>query len=112
MHTYLFVDGLDVIARSNSSAAGLGPGVLLRPGGPLLPGDAARRVEVAFLPDAGCAPGAAVDRAVGFRVRLRGGAVVWDELMYPGWDEEAVEEVRFDLRQYLGELDRAARLFM
>ncbi|MFJ2592921.1 hypothetical protein [Streptomyces erythrochromogenes] len=34
VHTYLFVDGLDVITRSDRRMAGLAPGLLLRPGGP------------------------------------------------------------------------------
>jgi hypothetical protein len=41
------------------------------------------------------------------RVRLRGETVVWSDLMYPGRDGGVVEEVRFRLEQYLGEVERA-----
>ncbi|MFE0517028.1 hypothetical protein [Streptomyces sp. NPDC058964] len=47
MHTYLFVDGLDLVARSDSRMVGLGPMRLLRPGGPLYPTDMPRTVDVA-----------------------------------------------------------------
>jgi hypothetical protein len=47
VHTYLFVDGLEVVARSDDRMAGLAPGQLLRPGGPLYPTDTPRHVEVA-----------------------------------------------------------------
>ncbi|MFE1320053.1 hypothetical protein [Kitasatospora phosalacinea] len=97
VHTYLFVDGLDLVARSNAAAVGAPPGRLLRPGGPLWPAERARTVELT----AGDGPGVEV------RVRLRGLRVVWSGLMYPGADERPVEEVRFDLRQYLTELERA-----
>ncbi|MGW0782286.1 hypothetical protein [Streptomyces sp. NPDC002913] len=102
MHTYLFVDGLDVVARSDSRMAGLGPERLLRPGGPLRPADTRRTAEVATQewPEPG------PDRLT-FRVRLRGAAVIWSGLMYPGPDGRVVEEVRFRLEQYLGEVERA-----
>ncbi|MGW4232403.1 hypothetical protein ACWEF9_24460 [Streptomyces sp. NPDC004980] len=102
MHTYLFVDGLEMIGRSDSRAVGLRPDELLRPGGPLYPGDASRSVLVASRgrPDSGSAE-------VHIRVRLRGGTVVWSELTYPGLDHGVVEEVRFDLEQYVGEIERA-----
>ncbi|BAJ32928.1 MULTISPECIES: hypothetical protein [Kitasatospora] len=45
-HTYLFVDGLDLISRSNVNARGAVPGRLLRPGGQLWPTDRARTVDV------------------------------------------------------------------
>ncbi|MFF3690891.1 hypothetical protein [Streptomyces sp. NPDC002187] len=41
------------------------------------------------------------------RVRLRGETVIWSDLMYPGPDGRPVEEVRFRLEQYLGEVERA-----
>ncbi|MFE2150954.1 hypothetical protein ACFXJO_15805 [Streptomyces lavendulae] len=41
------------------------------------------------------------------RVRLRGETVIWSELMYPGLGGGVVEEVRFRLGQYLGEVERA-----
>ncbi|MET9382206.1 hypothetical protein ABZY09_14280 [Streptomyces sp. NPDC002928] len=46
VHTYLFVDGLEVVARSDSRMAGLGAR-LLRPGGPLYPTDRPCNVDVA-----------------------------------------------------------------
>ncbi|MFE5718472.1 hypothetical protein [Streptomyces erythrochromogenes] len=102
VHTYLFVDGLDVITRSDSRMAGLAPGLLLRPGGPLHPTDAPRTVDVAA--EEGPDPGP--DRLT-VRVGLRGETVVWSGLMYPGADSTVVEEVRFRLDQYLGEIERA-----
>ncbi|MFE5212242.1 hypothetical protein [Streptomyces sp. NPDC056600] len=41
------------------------------------------------------------------RVRLRGETVVWTGLAYPGLDGSPVEEVRFRLDEYLGEVARA-----
>ncbi|MFE2093547.1 hypothetical protein [Streptomyces sp. NPDC059460] len=41
------------------------------------------------------------------RVRLRGETVIWANLMYPGLDGKPIEEVRFHLNQYLGEVERA-----
>ncbi|MFE7186984.1 hypothetical protein [Streptomyces erythrochromogenes] len=102
VHTHLFVDGLDVITRSHSRMAGLAPGLLLRPGGPLHPTDTARTVDVAA--EEGPDPGP--DRLT-LRVRLRGETVVWSDLMYPGADNMVVDEVRFRLDQYLGEIERA-----
>ncbi|MFJ9943981.1 hypothetical protein [Streptomyces erythrochromogenes] len=102
MHTHLFADGLDVITRSDSRMAGLAPGLLLRPAGPLHPTDTARTVDVAA--EEGHDPGP--DRLT-LRVRLRGETVVWSDLMYPGADDMVVEEVRFRLDQYLGEIERA-----
>ncbi|WP_374773416.1 hypothetical protein OG756_10425 [Streptomyces sp. NBC_01310] len=72
VHTYLFVDGLDVITRSDSRMAGLDPGLLLRPGGPLHPTDTPRTVDVAAEED----PERGPDRLT-VRVRLRGETVVW-----------------------------------
>ncbi|MFF3657806.1 hypothetical protein [Streptomyces olivochromogenes] len=106
MHTYLFVDGLDVVARSDSRMAGLDPRRLLRPGGPLCPTDMPCTVEVAAqeLPEPG------PDRLT-IRIRLRGEMVIWSDLAYPGLDGKVVEEARFRLEQYLGEVERAyARL--
>ncbi|WP_329208937.1 hypothetical protein OG257_18945 [Streptomyces sp. NBC_00683] len=103
MHTYLFVDGLDVIGRSDSGAVGLRPDTLLRPGGPLYPADAARSVGVASSQGhSGSDPA-----TLHIRVRLRGATVVWSELMYPGLDDGVIEEVCFDLEQYVGEIERA-----
>ncbi|UUY47251.1 PAS domain-containing protein [Streptomyces yangpuensis] len=102
VHTHLFVDGLDVITRSDRRMAGLTPGLLLRPGGPLHPADTPRTVAVAA--ELGPEPGP--DRLT-VRIRLRGGTVVWSGLMYPGADETVVEEVRFRPEQYLGEIGRA-----
>ncbi|MFE6039614.1 hypothetical protein [Streptomyces sp. NPDC056452] len=98
VHTYLFVDGLDVIGRSDSRAVGLGPDILLRPGGPLYPADAARSVGVASSQG---------HTTLHIRVRLRGATVVWSELTYPGLDDGVIEEVCFDLEQYVGEIARA-----
>jgi hypothetical protein len=90
VHTYLFVDGLDVITRGDSRVLGPHPRQLLRPGGPLYPTDAARRVRVASLdpsePDAG---------GLDIRVRLQGETVIWSDLMYPGRQSRVAEEVRF-----------------
>lgn len=101
VHAYLFVDGLDLITRSNSGAVGLHPRQLLRPGGPLCPTDTARRVRVASLdpsdPDAD---------GLDIRIRLRGETVVWSELMFPGRKLQPVEEVRFHLGCYLAEIER------
>ncbi|MFJ8022855.1 hypothetical protein [Streptomyces sp. NPDC096311] len=102
MHTYLFVDGLDMVARSAGGMAGLDPRRLLRPGGPLCPTDRPRTVEVAAQEQ----PEAGPDRLT-IRVRLRGETVLWSDLMYPGLDGTVVEEARFRLEQYLGEVERA-----
>ncbi|MET8169333.1 hypothetical protein ABZT34_34640 [Streptomyces sp. NPDC005329] len=106
VHTYLFVDGLDVVARSDSRMAGLDPRRLLRPGGPLHPTDMPSEVEVAARerPERG-------PEKLTFRIRLRGGTVIWSDLMYPGPDGRLVEEVRFRLEQYLGEVGRAYAAF-
>ncbi|GJF34895.1 hypothetical protein KNE206_75950 [Kitasatospora sp. NE20-6] len=100
-HTYLHVDGLDLIARSHSGAAGDHPGQLLRPGGPLYPTDQARSVDVAAREQ-----GSEAASAVCIRIRLRGRTVVWGDLMYPGGDGRVVEEVRFDLAQYLAAIEQ------
>ncbi|MET7300413.1 hypothetical protein [Embleya sp. NPDC005575] len=93
-----------MIARSHSGAVGLHPRQLLRPGGPLYPTDAVRDVSVASVvpsePEAG---------GVVVRVRLQGETVVWTDLMYPDLQGSLVDEVRFDLGQYLGEIERAYR---
>ncbi|MFF0012586.1 hypothetical protein [Streptomyces sp. NPDC005374] len=102
VHTYLFVDGLDVVARTDSRMAGLDPGRLLRPGGPLHPNDMPCTVEVATQEQ----PVPGPDRLT-IRVRLRGETVIWSGLMYPGPDGRPIEEVRFHLEQYLGEVERA-----
>ncbi|MFC8664761.1 hypothetical protein [Streptomyces sp. NPDC057199] len=102
VHTYLFVDGLDLITRSDSRMAGLDPRRLLRPGGPLYPTDMPCTVDVATQER----PEPGPDR-LSIRVRLRGEAVSWSHLMYPGPDGRPVEEVRFRLEQYLGEVERA-----
>ncbi len=102
VHTYLFVDGLDWVARSDSRMAGLGPRQLLRPGGPLYPMDTPCTVEVAAQEQ----PEPGPDRLT-VRIRLRGETVIWSDLMYPGFDGGAIEEVRFHLEQYLGEVERA-----
>ncbi|MFH8760322.1 hypothetical protein [Streptomyces atroolivaceus] len=104
MHTYFFVDGLDMIARSHSGAVGLHPRRLLRPSGPLYPADAIRDVNVAsVVPSEPSAGGLVV------RMRLQGETVVWTNLMYPDLQGGLVDEVRFGLRQYLGEIERAYR---
>ncbi|MFD9317014.1 hypothetical protein ACFWDQ_04755 [Streptomyces sp. NPDC060053] len=102
VHTYLFVDGLDVVARSDSRMVGLDPRRLLRPGGPLYPTDMPCEVEVAAREQPEPGP-----EKLTFRIRLRGGTVIWSDLMYPGPDGRLVEEVRFRLEQYLGEVERA-----
>lgn len=102
VHTYLFVDGLDVVARSNSRLAGLHPRQLLRPGGPLHPTDTPRSADVATEVQPGSGPD-----PLTIRVRLRGATVIWTDLMYAGPDGFTVEEVRFYLEQYLGEIERA-----
>lgn len=104
VHTYLFVDGLDVVACSDSRMVGLDPGQLLRPGGPLCPTDMPRTVEVAAEHPPGPGPGPG---RLTVRVRLRGETVIWSDVMYPGLHGEVVEEVHFRLRQYLGEVERA-----
>ncbi|MFF2996938.1 hypothetical protein ACFVTC_20605 [Streptomyces sp. NPDC057950] len=43
---------------------------------------------------------------VGIRIRLRKQTVIWGDLMYPGVEDRVVEEVRFDLAQYLAEIKR------
>ncbi|MFJ9820986.1 hypothetical protein ACIRU3_38130 [Streptomyces sp. NPDC101151] len=45
------------------------------------------------------------------RVRLRSETVIRSDLMYPGPDGRPVEEVRFRLEQYLGEVERAYAAF-
>ncbi|MFF2520382.1 hypothetical protein [Streptomyces sp. NPDC058086] len=101
VHTYLFVDGLDVIARTYNGAAGGHPSQLLRPGGPLYPTDQARSVDVATY-----GQGSHTVAAVGIRIRLRKQTVIWGDLMYPGAEDRVIEEVRFDLAQYLAEIER------
>jgi hypothetical protein len=101
VHTYLFVDGLDMISRSDSRAVGLPPSHLLRPGGPLYPTETPRTVAVART-----SPGPDPDE-LRIRVHLRGDTVVWTDLMYPGPDHEPVEEARFHLGQYTAEIQRA-----
>lgn len=102
VHTYLFVDGLDVITRSDSRMAGLDPRRLIRPGGPLYPTDMPSTVAVATQEQ----PDPEPDRLT-IRVRLRGDTVIWSDLTYPGPDARPIEEVRFRLEQYLGEVERA-----
>ncbi|MEU4611010.1 hypothetical protein [Streptomyces umbrinus] len=102
VHTYLFVDGLDVITRSDSRMAGLDPRRLLRPGGPLYPTDMPCTVDVATQEH----PEPGPDRLT-ILVRLRGETVTWSDLMYPGPDDRPIEEVRFRLKQYLSEVERA-----
>ncbi|WP_354644184.1 hypothetical protein [Kitasatospora camelliae] len=106
VHTYLYVDGLDLIARSNGGAVGGCPDRLLRPGGPLYPSDRARTVDVAVQDHASNS-----SCGVEVRVRLRGQTVIWTDLMYPGADGRVIEEVRFDLRQYLTEIERGYALW-
>ncbi|SDN08082.1 hypothetical protein SAMN05216259_102549 [Actinacidiphila guanduensis] len=102
MHTFLFVDGLDVIARSDSRMVGLHPRQLLRPGGPLYPSEAPRTVSVARR------EGSEADLGdLRLRLRLRGASVVWSDLMYPGPGHEPIEEVRFPIEQYMAEVQRA-----
>ncbi|MEV6193735.1 hypothetical protein AB0M19_15230 [Streptomyces sp. NPDC051920] len=101
VHTYLFVDGLDLLTRSDGAALGLHPRRLLRPGGPLHPTDAPREARIADLGRPGS------DRAgLTITVRLRGETVGWSGLMYPDREHGVVEEVRFQLAQYLGEVQR------
>ncbi|MET8446721.1 hypothetical protein [Streptomyces sp. NPDC005209] len=101
-HTYLFVDGLDLVARSDSRMVGLGPRRLLRPGGPLYPTEMPRTVDVAVeeLPEP-------VSDSLTIRIQLGGETVIWSDLMYPGVNGRVVEEARFRLEQYLGEVERA-----
>ncbi|MFF3559438.1 hypothetical protein ACFYXS_05280 [Streptomyces sp. NPDC002574] len=102
VHTYLFVNALDMITRSDSRMAGLGPRRPLRPGGPLYPTENPCTVDVATQEQPEPGPG-----RLTVRVRLRSETVVWSDLMYPGLDGRPVEEVRFRLDQYLGEVERA-----
>ncbi|GAA1957896.1 hypothetical protein [Kitasatospora viridis] len=102
VHTYLFVDGLDLIERSHSGAVGIPPHLLLSPGGPLYPTDRARTVTVADPP-----LGSSNSFGVEIRIRMRGGTVIWSDLMYPGADRAPIWEVRFELAHYLTELERA-----
>ncbi|QFR02807.1 hypothetical protein F9278_25780 [Streptomyces phaeolivaceus] len=95
-----------MITRGDSGMVGLGPERLLRPGGPLCPTDMPRTVEVATRarPEPGPTP---ESDTLTVRIRLRGGTVIWSGLAYPGPDGGPVEEARFDLAQYLGEIGRA-----
>ncbi|MEU1368955.1 hypothetical protein ABZ454_22850 [Streptomyces sp. NPDC005803] len=102
VHTHLFVDGLDVVARSDSRLVGLCPSRLLRPGGPLYPTDTPCTVEVATQEPSGPAPD-----GLTVRIHVQGETVIWSGLMYPGPDGRVIEEVRFRLEQYLGEVERA-----
>ncbi|MFJ8007964.1 hypothetical protein [Streptomyces fagopyri] len=102
VHTYLFIDGLDVVARSDGGMAGLDPRLLLRPGGPLYPTDMPCTVDVAAQEQPEPGPG-----RLAIRVRLRGAMVIWSDLMYPGLDGRVIEEVRFHPEQYLAEVERA-----
>jgi len=69
VHTYLFIDVLDLITRSFDGAAGGCPSQLLRPGGLLHPTDQARTVDVAAQDSANGSP------EVYVQVRLRGQTV-------------------------------------
>lgn len=102
VHTFLFVDGLDMISRSDSRMVGLHPRQLLRPGGPLYPTEAARTVRVAS--QQGHEPD--LDD-LHIRLRLRDETVVWTGLMYPGPRNEPIEEARFPFGQYTAEVQRA-----
>ncbi|WP_329112285.1 hypothetical protein [Streptomyces sp. NBC_01353] len=90
-----------MIARSFNGATGDHPHQLLRPGGPLYPTDQARSVDVATQ-----GQGTNAASAVCIRIRLRGQTVIWGDLMYPDADDRVIEEVRFDLTQYLAEIER------
>lgn len=109
-HSYVFVDGLDMISRSDSRMLGLPPRLLLRPGGPLHPADFPRTVGVATYEDPlpedgpGDEPG---PEELRIRVHLRGQTVVWTGLMYPGLEDGPTEEARFGLGQYFAEIHRA-----
>ncbi|MFJ1755045.1 hypothetical protein [Kitasatospora sp. NPDC088134] len=102
LHSYLFVDGLDLITRTNATALGAPPAELLRPGGPLHPADRPRTVRVTVADAAA---------EVRFQLRLRSRTVTWSDLAYPDADGHLVEEVRFDLPRYLAELEHAALRF-
>ncbi len=101
VHTYLFVDGLDLVTRGDGNALGLHPRQLLRPGGPLYPSDAPRDVKVADHGRADADPG-----GLTITVRLQGETVVWSGLMFPDREHGVIEEARFHLAQYLGEIER------
>lgn len=102
VHTLLFVDGLDMISRTDSRMVGLHPKQLLRPGGPLYPTESARTVSVASR------RGNEADLGdLRIRLGLRGESVMWTDLMYPGPNCEPVEQARFHLGQYTAEVQRA-----
>ncbi|MFF8191816.1 hypothetical protein ACF05L_13395 [Streptomyces bobili] len=66
-----------------------------------------RMVEVASQVRPELGPGLGPD-TLAVRVRLREtSTVVWPELVYPGPDGRVIEEVRFRLDQYVGEVRRA-----
>lgn len=102
LHTCLYVDGVDMITWSDLTMVGLGARRLLRPGGPLYPTDMPRKVDVAaqWHPEPG-------PRTLTIRVRLRGDTVIWSDLEYQGPDGRFIEEARFHLTQYVGEVERA-----
>ncbi|MGW0585699.1 hypothetical protein ACWD25_59835 [Streptomyces sp. NPDC002920] len=91
-----------MVTRSDSRMTGLDPKRLLRPGGPLYPTDTRRAVDVATQEQ----PEPGPDRLT-IRIRLRNETVIWSDLIYPGLDGRPIEEVRFRLEQYLGEIEQA-----
>lgn len=90
------------IEPSTGRPSSVGPLLLLRPGGPFYPTDMPCTVDVATQEQ----PEPGPDR-LSIQARLRGETVIWSNPMYPDLDGRPIEEVRFRLEQYLGEVERA-----
>ena len=97
-HGQIYIDGTEIIAATNPELRGLDPDTLLRPGGPLYPADYERHAGIAYL-SGGC--GVPECHGMTVRIRLAGDAVIWSGMFYQDFDGKLVEQVRFDLGDYL-----------
>src|SRR5581483_10020572 len=97
-HTQLHIDGTELIAATNPELRGLDPDRVLRPGGPLYPADHPHHAGLAYLPDS-C--GMPKSHGLTVRIRLRGYRVTWSGLFYQDFDGRLIEQVQFDLGDYL-----------
>jgi hypothetical protein len=103
-HSQIYVDGTEIVAATDPMLRGLDPDALLRPGGPLYPADYERHAGIAYLPDSCGIPEC---HGMTIRIRLTRDAVIWSGLCYQDFDGKLVEQVRFDLGDYLRALAEA-----
>lgn len=103
-HTLLHIDGTELIAATNPELRGLDPDRLLRPGGPLYPADYPLDAGIAYLSDSCGVPEC---HGLTVRIRLRSDRVTWSGLFYQDFDGRLIEQVRFDLGDYLRSLASA-----